>query len=45
MRPYRKIDKTDIRLALAAHLLGLGTGVTMVIGLVPAVLALLRVVI
>ncbi|WP_283815326.1 hypothetical protein [Bradyrhizobium brasilense] len=30
------------RLALAAHLLGLGTGVTMIIGLVPAVLALLR---
>jgi hypothetical protein len=33
---------TDLRLALAAHLLGLGTGVTMVVGLIPAVLALLR---
>ncbi|WFU56945.1 hypothetical protein QA639_05315 [Bradyrhizobium pachyrhizi] len=30
------------RLALAAHLLGLGTGATMIIGLVPAALALLR---
>ncbi|WP_256375148.1 MULTISPECIES: hypothetical protein [unclassified Bradyrhizobium] len=30
------------RLALTAHLLGLGTGVTMVVGLVPAALALLR---
>lgn len=30
------------RLALTAHLLGLGTGVTMVVGLVPATLALLR---
>ncbi|MCP1848531.1 hypothetical protein ACVIHH_005495 [Bradyrhizobium sp. USDA 4518] len=30
------------RLALTAHLLGLGTGVTMIVGLVPATLALLR---
>ncbi|MGY4567316.1 hypothetical protein RX327_05225 [Bradyrhizobium sp. BEA-2-5] len=30
------------RLALAAHLLGLGTSATMIIGLVPAALALLR---
>ncbi|MGN1289263.1 MAG: hypothetical protein ACI4XG_22150 [Bradyrhizobium sp.] len=30
------------RLALTAHLFGLGTGVTMIVGLVPATLALLR---
>ncbi|WP_275949040.1 hypothetical protein [Bradyrhizobium septentrionale] len=30
------------RLALTAHLLGLGTGVTVIVGLVPATLALLR---
>lgn len=30
------------RLALTAHLLGLGTGVTVIVGLVPAALALLR---
>ena len=30
------------RLALAAHLLGLGMGVTVIVGLVPAALALLR---
>lgn len=30
------------RLALMAHLLGLGTGVTFIVGLVPATLALLR---
>ncbi|MGY3693263.1 hypothetical protein ACVIGA_003343 [Bradyrhizobium sp. USDA 3240] len=30
------------RLALTAHLLGLGVGVTMTAGLVPATLALLR---
>jgi aspartate aminotransferase len=37
---YRRIDT---RVALAAHLLGLGTGATMIVGLVPGVLALLRV--
>ncbi|WP_310881259.1 hypothetical protein [Bradyrhizobium brasilense] len=30
------------RMALAAHLLGLGTGVTVIVSLVPATLALLR---
>ncbi|WP_274617388.1 hypothetical protein [Bradyrhizobium oropedii] len=30
------------RLALAAHLLGLGMGVAVIVGLVPATLALLR---
>ncbi|MGY4425156.1 hypothetical protein [Bradyrhizobium quebecense] len=30
------------RLALTAHLLGLGMGVTVIVGLVPATLALLR---
>lgn len=30
------------RLALAAHLLGLGMGMTVIIGLVPATLTLLR---
>ncbi|MGL3211363.1 hypothetical protein [Bradyrhizobium sp. BR 1433] len=30
------------RLALTAHLLGLGAGVMMIVGLVPATLALLR---
>ncbi|GKQ53600.1 hypothetical protein BRSPCE3_44550 [Bradyrhizobium sp. Ce-3] len=38
MRPHGHSQ----RLALAAHLLGLGTGVTVIIGLVPATLALLR---
>ncbi len=30
------------RMALTAHLLGLGTGATMIIGLTPAALALVR---
>jgi len=33
---------TDACLTLLAHLLGLGTGMAMVIGLTPAALALLR---
>jgi aspartate aminotransferase len=40
MMRYRQ---THTRMALAAHLLGLGTGVTMIIGLTPAALALIRV--
>jgi hypothetical protein len=38
MRDYH----TDTRVAFAAHLLGLGTGATMIIGLTPAALALVR---
>ena len=38
MTPHAKSQ----RLALTAHLLGLGTGVTMVVSLVSATLALLR---
>jgi hypothetical protein len=34
--------RTAARAALIAHLLGLGTGVVMVIGLTPAALALVR---
>jgi len=33
---------TDTRMALAANLLGLSTGATMIIGLMPAALALVR---
>ncbi len=33
---------TDTHIALTAHLLGLGTGATMIIGLTPAALALVR---
>lgn len=35
-------QEPGLHIALAAHLLGLGTGVAMVISLVPATLALLR---
>jgi len=35
--------QTDTSMALAARLLGLGTGATMIVGLVPGVLAFLRV--
>jgi hypothetical protein len=38
MRSY----PADTRMALAAHLLGLGTGAAIIIGLTPAALALLR---
>jgi len=34
--------QNDTRVALAAHLLGLGAGATMIIGLAPAALALVR---
>jgi hypothetical protein len=39
MMRYRQIDTS---LALAPHLLGLGTGAIMVIGLIPVALVLLR---
>ncbi|WP_283807825.1 hypothetical protein [Bradyrhizobium mercantei] len=38
MTPHRQRQ----RLALTAHLLGLGMGATVIIGLVPAMLTLLR---
>jgi hypothetical protein len=34
--------QTEPRVALAAHLLGLGTGATMIVGLVAPALALVR---
>ena len=37
-----RFRKTDTGVALAAHLLGLGTGATMVIGPLPTALALVR---
>jgi hypothetical protein len=37
-----RIYPADTRVVLAAHLLGLGTGATMIIGLTPAALALVR---
>jgi hypothetical protein len=40
-----RCHQTGMRAALVAHLLGLGTGAAMVIGLTPAVLALVRVLI
>jgi hypothetical protein len=35
-------DNTTLHAAFAAHLLGLGTGTAMIIGLTPAALALVR---
>jgi len=35
-------DTTTLHAALAAHLLGIGAGAAMVVGLTPAALALLR---
>jgi hypothetical protein len=35
-------DKSSHHAAFAAHLLGLGTGAAMIIGLTPAALALMR---
>jgi hypothetical protein len=37
-----RLGQTGPRAALAAHLLGLGTGATMIVGLLPAALALVR---
>jgi hypothetical protein len=39
------LRQTQLRMALAAHLLGLGTGATMIVGLLPLALALVRVLI
>jgi hypothetical protein len=38
----RRCRQTDTRMALAAHLLGLGTGATPIVGLLPSALALVR---
>jgi hypothetical protein len=37
-----RLRQTELRVALAAHLLSLGTGATMIVGLLPTALALVR---